>query len=59
MSRLSEITNLPLSRPIEIEPVGFACQGIGSNFHHPKFGFGRLRPMRDRVFRRFVQILGE
>ena len=27
MSRLSEITNLPLSKPIEIEPIGFACQG--------------------------------
>ena len=27
MSRLSEITNLPLSKPIEIEPIGFAWQG--------------------------------
>ena len=27
MSHLSEITNLPLSKPIEIEPMGFACQG--------------------------------
>ena len=27
MSRLSEITNLPLSRPIEIEPTCVACQG--------------------------------
>ena len=27
MSRLSEITNPPLSKPIEIEPIGFACQG--------------------------------
>jgi hypothetical protein len=59
MSCLTEIKNLPLSRPIEIEPAGFSCQGIGSNFHHTNFGFGRLRPMRDWVFRRFVQILGE
>ena len=27
MSCLSVITNLPLSKPIEIEPIGFACQG--------------------------------
>ena len=27
MSRLSEITNLPLSKPIEIEHIGFALQG--------------------------------
>ena len=27
MSCLSEITNLPLSKPIKIEPIGFACQG--------------------------------
>ena len=27
MSCLSEITNLPLSRPIEIEEIGFAWQG--------------------------------
>ena len=27
MSRLSEITNLPLSKPIEIEQIGFAWQG--------------------------------
>ena len=28
MSRLSEITNLPLSKPIEIEQIGFAWQGL-------------------------------
>ena len=27
MSRLSEITNLPLSKPIEIQQIGFAWQG--------------------------------
>ena len=27
MSRLSEITNLPLSKPIEIQHIGFAWQG--------------------------------
>jgi hypothetical protein len=27
MSCLSEITNLPLSRPIEVEPTCVACQG--------------------------------
>ena len=44
MSRLSEITNLPLSKPIEIEQIGFAWQKpIGrSNFHLADFGFGRL-----------------
>jgi hypothetical protein len=26
MSRLTEITSLPLSKPIEIEPIGFACR---------------------------------
>ena len=42
MSRLSEITNLPLSKPIEIEQIGFAW-GIGSsNFRLADFGFGRL-----------------
>ena len=41
MSRLSEITNLSLSKPIEIKPIGFAS-GIGSNFHLADFGFGRL-----------------
>ena len=43
MSCLSEITNLPLSKPIEIEQIGFAWQGIGSsNFHIADFGFGQL-----------------
>ena len=41
MSRFGEITNLPLSKPIEIKPIGFAS-GIGSNFHLADFGFGRL-----------------
>ena len=27
MSHLSEIPNIPLSKPIEIEPICFACQG--------------------------------
>ena len=52
MSRLSEITNLPLSKPIEIEPIGFACQG------YAVISFSQILVSGGYCdFPRFVQIL--
>jgi hypothetical protein len=54
MSRLSEITNLPLSKPIEIEPIDFACQGLAViSISQILFSGGYCD------FPRFVQIFAE
>ena len=54
MSCLSEITNLPLSKPIEIEPIGFAWQGQAVIFTSQILVSGGYCD-----FPRFVQIFAE